>query len=181
MRLIGRIESLRNLIGTLLSSMSSLGATLGLTVFVFTIYAIFGMTVWSGALHFRCYVTPEPVLGEWEMLSGYTDPCSENSPCPSGSYCGNRFEKRDEGVTFNNPNMWIDSDIEELFWGYNNFDNLGSAYLTVFQVTTTDGWTPMMFFYENSGSPVLSWFFFISCVVICNFFILNLTVGQMML
>lgn len=39
----------------------------------------------------------------------------------------------------------------------------------------------MMFFYENAGSQVVSWFFFISCVVLCNFFILNLTVGQMMI
>jgi hypothetical protein len=71
--------------------------------------------------------------------------------------------------------------MEEQHWGYNNFDNLGSALLTVFQVTTTDGWTPMMFNYENAGSQGLSWFYFISCVVICNFFILNLTIGQMML
>jgi len=39
----------------------------------------------------------------------------------------------------------------------------------------------MMHNYENAGSHILSWFFFISCVVICNFFILNLTVGQIMI
>ena len=71
--------------------------------------------------------------------------------------------------------------MEEQHWGYNNFDNLGSALLTVFQVTTTDGWTPMMFNYENAGSQALSWFYFITCMLVCNFFILNLTVGQMML
>jgi hypothetical protein len=42
--------------------------------------------------------------------------------------------------------------IEELFWGFNNFDNIGSALLTVFQISTLDGWTPMMNFYENAGS-----------------------------
>jgi len=115
------------------------------------------------------------------MLSGYTDPCSDNSPCPAGGFCGNRYVEKNAGYTFNNPILWVDSDIEELFWSINNFDNFGSALLTVFQVTTLDGWTPMMFFYENAGSQVVSWFFFISCVVLCNFFILNLTVGQMMI
>ena len=35
--------------------------------------------------------------------------------------------------------------------------------------------------YENTGSRILSWVFFISCVVLTNFFILNLTIGQMMI
>lgn len=84
-------------------------------------------------------------------------------------------------MIFSNPNLWIDSEVEELFWGLNNFDNLGSALITIFQVTTLDGWTPMMNFYEDAGSPLLSWVFFITLVVSCNFFILNLTIGQMML
>lgn len=50
-------------------------------------------------------------------------------------YCGNRFEvKKDDGslYEFNNPNLYVDTEIEELFWGINNFDNLGSAMLTIF-------------------------------------------------
>lgn len=82
------------MIATLLSSMSALSATMGLTLFVFTVYAIFGMTVWSGALHYRCYVTEFPVNGEWTMVDGYTDICSDNSPCPTGSFCGNRYEAK---------------------------------------------------------------------------------------
>lgn len=160
-------------------------------LFIFLVYAIFGMTVWSGALHNRCYTTEYPVDGVWTLYGApdntYTDICSENSPCPEGATCGNRFELKDP----NNPDLpypftdsddlWYDSLMEEQHWGYNNFDNFGSAMLTVFQVTTTDGWTPMMFNYENAGSQILSWFYFISCVIVCNFFILNLTVGQMML
>jgi voltage-dependent calcium channel L type alpha-1D len=67
--------------------------------------------------------------------------------------------------------------IEELFWGFNNFDNIGFALLTIFQVTTMDGWTVLMNIYENAGSRTFSWFYFIGCVIICSFFILNLTIA----
>lgn len=70
---------------------------------------------------------------------------------------------------------------EELFWGFNNFDNIGFALLTIFQVTTMDGWTVLMNIYENAGSPTFSWFYYIGCVIICSFFIMNLTIAQMMM
>lgn len=73
--------------------------------------------------------------------------------------------------------MNVDTKIEELFWGINNYDNLGSAMITIFQVTTLDGWTPIMNFYEEADSRVISWFFYITLVILCNFFILNLTIG----
>jgi hypothetical protein len=38
-----------------------------------------------------------------------------------------------------------------------------------------------MNFYEEADSRALSWFFYITLVILCNFFILNLTIGQMML
>lgn len=131
------------MIRTLLNSMSALTATMGLTCFIFTVYAIFGMTVWSGALHNRCYTTEHPVDGEWIDLYntdlGYSDICSSNAPCPDfngeRTFCGNRFtEQNDDGTpySFNDKNLWVDSMIEEQFWGFNNFDTLGSALLTVF-------------------------------------------------
>jgi len=35
--------------------------------------------------------------------------------------------------------------------------------------------------YENAGSPVFSWFYYIGCVIVCSFFVLNLTIAQMMI
>ena len=96
--LVGRIKTLKTLIGTLINSLKALGATMALTCFFFLVYAIFGMTVWSGSLHYRCYETEHPVDGVWTMVSGYTDICSHNSPCTEG-FCGNRFLEKDP----NNP------------------------------------------------------------------------------
>jgi hypothetical protein len=129
---------------------------MGLALFFYVIFGILGITIWSGHIHYRCYATEKPVDGEWEMMSGSDDICSEESnPCPKGFFCRSRFEATNDDGTpykFNDPNLWKDTNTEELFWGFNNFDNLGFALLTIFQVTTMDGWTVLMNIYENAGS-----------------------------
>jgi tRNA C32,U32 (ribose-2'-O)-methylase TrmJ len=44
-----------------------------------------------------------------------------------------------------------------------------------------DGWTVIMNFHEKAASQFFAFFFFMSCVVVCAFFILNLTVAQMIM
>jgi hypothetical protein len=39
----------------------------------------------------------------------------------------------------------------------------------------------LMNIYENAGSPTFSWFYYIGCVIICSFFIMKLTIAQMMM
>jgi hypothetical protein len=100
------------MVRTLMNSLAALEATFGLLLFTWIVYAIFGMTVWSGALHNRCYVTEAPVNGDWVMLDDYWEVCSDASPCPDGSFCGNRFEAKDENgdpYPFTDPNLWKDS------------------------------------------------------------------------
>lgn len=78
-------------------------------------------------------------------------------------------------------NLWIDTNIEEFNFGITNFDNVGSAFLTIFIVTTMDGWTKIMGMHQEFYSPMFVHFFFISCVWICAFFILNLTIASMLM
>ena len=170
---------------TLIESVQTLSGTMGLALFFYVIFGILGITLWSGDIHYRCYKTESPVDGEWELGGGGDAICSEASnPCPAGFFCRSRFEALNPDGTpykFNDANLWKDTMTEELFWGFNNFDNIGFALLTIFQVTTMDGWTVIMNIYENAGSPTFSWIYYISCVVVCSFFILNLTIAQMMM
>jgi hypothetical protein len=126
---------------------------MGLAIFFFTIFSILGVAIWSGKIHYRCYTTPGPVDGEWELLPDYVHLCtsSDLNSCPSNStsvsYCGSRFEQFYENGTryaFNEPNLWIDTNVEEFNYGITNFDSIGSAFLTIFIVTTMDGWTKIM-------------------------------------
>lgn len=125
---------------------------MGLACFIYVVYAIFGITIWQGALHQRCYRTEKPYQLEngkyqWDTEINFSAICSSNFPCgiddgdpdnniaSAQTYCGNKFEvRKDDGslYEFDNPNLYVDTEIEELFWGINNFDNLGSAMLTIF-------------------------------------------------
>jgi voltage-dependent calcium channel L type alpha-1D len=58
------------LVGTLLASVVQLGNILALSMFFFGIFAILGISLWAGLLHYRCRATPEPVNGDWPVVEG---------------------------------------------------------------------------------------------------------------
>ena len=125
------------MISTLIGSVQTLSGTMGLALFFYLIFGILGITIWNGHIHYRCYITPEPVDGEWDLTPGIDDIChgDENGSCPEGSFCRSRFEAFNSDGTrykFNDPDLWKDTMTEELFWGFNNFDNIGFALLTIF-------------------------------------------------
>jgi hypothetical protein len=72
-----------------------------------------------------------------------------------------------------------DSNIPALNFGISNFDSIGTAYLAVFQCTTLEGWSHIMMMIEDGFNPYISKVFFISCIIICSYFLLNLTVAVM--
>jgi hypothetical protein len=64
------------LLSTLFESVLSLGGILGLAIFFFTIFAILGVALMEGKIHYRCYLTEKPVNGEWELAPDYPYLCS---------------------------------------------------------------------------------------------------------
>ena len=77
--------------------------------------------------------------------------------------------------------LWADTDIPELNYGLTNFDDLPAAFLTIFQCITMEGWTTIMNIYEDVYSSIIVDLYFICCVVICSFFLLNLTIAVMLM
>jgi hypothetical protein len=55
------------------------------------------------------------------------------------------------------------------------FDNFWLAMITLFQICTLEGWTPIMYSLSDSDGPVQ--LFFVSFLLICSFLMLNLVVG----
>lgn len=76
--------------------------------------------------------------------------------------------------------LYRDSKIENLNWGFTNFDNIAYAFLTIFQVTTMEGWTNIMYIYQNSSSQFITPLYFIFLLLVGSFFILNLTIAIML-
>lgn len=170
------------LIGTLLSSVSQLGGIMGLAIFFFMIFAILGVSLWAGTINYRCYQTEWPdEFGIWKVVEDDPHLCSSTRQCTAGTFCSSRFDAFDAGYNISADSLRMDSDINELNYGLTNFDNIGSAFLTIFQCITMEGWTKIMNIFQDAYT---SWFvvlYFILCVVICSFFLLNLTIAVMLM
>lgn len=54
LRSLNTLPQMKILVGTLLSSIKKLGGIMGLGFFFFSIFAILGISQWSGLLHYRC-------------------------------------------------------------------------------------------------------------------------------
>jgi hypothetical protein len=57
LRNLTTVPSMRTLVGTLLSSLSQLGGIMSLAIFFFLIFAILGVNLWAGKIHYRCWGT----------------------------------------------------------------------------------------------------------------------------
>ena len=49
--------------------------------------------------------------------------------------------------------------------------------MTIFQTVTLEGWSQLMWMYSDSYNWLITSFFFISCIVVCSVFLLNLTIA----
>lgn len=154
LKTISTIKKLKILILTIFASIPFLLEILLILGFVYLMFAIGGLHIFQGVLKKRCF----------SLETGSAHPgnviCDSDDICPGGFVCGKMFS---------NPN-----------WGVTNFDNIGSSLLMVFQVTTLEGWFPIMESLVSAFSGFIDSIilvYFIMLIFIGNFFILNLTLA----
>lgn len=131
LRSLSTLPNIRILIGTLLASVSQLGGVLSLALFFFLIFAILGVNLFAGLTHYRCRVTETPIDGDWIPVEDDTRICGSRS-CPTG-WCGSLIQAHDKRGNVTVDDLYRDSDIKELNFGITNFDDIFSAFLTIFQ------------------------------------------------
>lgn len=130
LRTISSIKKLKTLIITIVNAIPNLVEILVIIIFTFLIFAIAGLQLFSGILKRRCYQEDTGVT--------YTHPeiiCNGTNDCPGGFICGKQIE---------NP-----------YYGVNNFDDVGSSFLMVFQMTTMEGWTLVMIQLQQAFTPLV--------------------------
>lgn len=158
LRTISNIEALRVLIQTLVGALGPLLETLFILFFVFMIFAIGGLQLFSGLLKKRCF-TIDTGIQQYDEEEGSTNNerfCNIDDDCPTGVICGKMVK---------NPNFDI-----------TNFDTLQNSFLMVFQIVTLEGWSDIMYAIDKTFSPFAA-VYFIVLIVICAFFLLNLTLA----
>lgn len=154
LRSLTTMPSMKILISTLLASVAQLGGVLVLAIFFFTIFAILGVSLWSGAVYKRCRMTEFPVDGDWIADPTDTSLCSTERLCPENRWCGSLAEasRSLDPRFFISPDVERsrDTKIEDLNYGYSSFNHLPSAFLTIFQCITLEGWIDITNMYEDA-------------------------------
>ena len=78
------------------------------------------------------------------------------------------------------PEYFVE-DSEQLQYGITGFDDFAKSLLTIFHVTTLEGWSQMMYnFIDVSNFGAISVLFFYMVVVIGSFFLVNLILAELM-
>ena len=166
---------MRSIVNTLLTSITQLTNVLLLVLFFFTIFAIFGINIWSGVLRFRCRETEllSPT-SEWPIVEDDLRVCNGAHTCEIA--CGSDYEPPENTFVIPDESTWK---YAETNFGYTNFDNVLAAFLTIFQCSTLEGWTSIMYLLQDANSYWISALYFIALILICSYFILNLTIAVM--
>ncbi|KAM8841779.1 voltage-dependent T-type calcium channel subunit alpha-1H-like [Synchiropus picturatus] len=201
LRAINRVPSMRILVTLLLDTLPMLGNVLALCFFVFFIFGIVGVQLWAGLLRNRCFMSDDvKTRYNVSFLSGYYRPdgtddhpfiCSTErdngmlrcSDVPrrrlAGAFCAlaaeaePRLERPGSCVNwYQYYNQCRASEVNP-HKGAINFDNIGYAWIAIFQVITLEGWVDIMYYVMDAHS-FYNFIYFIFLIIVGSFFMINL-------
>lgn len=115
--------------------------------------------------------------GGWPTIKEDLRICGMSHECDV--VCGSLFD-----VVSNGYKLDIDpyTDTNNIFFNYNLnvFDNILVAMATIFQVSTLEGWTSVMYQAMDSTQFYVGAIFFVICACVTAYFIYNLAVAVML-
>ncbi|XP_074639691.1 voltage-dependent T-type calcium channel subunit alpha-1H-like isoform X1 [Acropora palmata] len=190
LRAINKVPSIRILVTLLLDTLPMLGNVLLLSFLIFFVFGIISVQLWQGKLRNRCFTNfPEnssfftrynrstfykPSFDEPDFVcslpeDGGTSRCSNISP--KDTNCSGSFE--DNSINWKKYYNICKEVGPNPFYDLVSFDNIGIAWIVIFQVITLEGWSDIMYFVQDAHSS-LSWIYFVVLIVVGSFFLVNL-------
>jgi len=122
-----------------------------------------------------------PIDDEDLRMCGLTEQgmhqCHHNTdriPESDWRWCGSEFDAKGNARFKGKKVMRAGTFVEELNWGFTNFDHIFNGCITIFQGMTLEGWSDMMFMAQDAVSPYVAAIVFILLVLLGAFFVLNL-------
>ena len=158
LKLVNGVPSLQVVLNSILRAMIPLLHVALLVLFVIIMYAIIGLELFCGVMHYRCeYVTANDTdENNWHPLYDIDVPCGSKD---KGGFTCPPNPTPQEYMKIECRGNW-----EGPFFGIINFDNIGFAMLTVFQCITMEGWTNILYAVSVNISKIhakINFFFFI--------------------
>ncbi|KAM4632297.1 voltage-dependent T-type calcium channel subunit alpha-1H [Discoglossus pictus] len=195
LRAINRVPSMRILVTLLLDTLPMLGNVLLLCFFVFFIFGIVGVQLWAGLLRNRCFLDPNFSMNYnhsslrpyYQVDEAEDNPyiCSSNrdngmlkcQDLPQRLDCSHPyntdFTSRNSCINLNQYyNVCQPGDVNP-HKGAINFDNIGYAWIAIFQVITLEGWVDIMYYVMDAHS-FYNFIYFILLIIVGSFFMINL-------
>jgi hypothetical protein len=146
---------MRILVTLIIDTIPMLGNVVALGFLIFTIFGVIGVQLWKGTLRNRCFLndtktsfySPEEIDFVCTMSSGMTS-------------C------KDVPVSINHMNYTEcrHSDVNP-FKNSISFDNIGYAFIVIFQIITLESWVTIMQRVQDANSQWV-WVYFVLVIVV---------------
>lgn len=174
------LPNMRLFISTLIGSLVDLATVFLLMLFFFVIFAILGLSLWAERFHYRCRTATKPVNGSLPI-----DPLYENYLCGDQITCGGHKEMCLNSFKFYPKEIKLktiedEEKIEALNYGLSNYNNIFQSLFVVFSTSTSEGWSNVMNMMMDGYNYYVSLIYFVLCVIINYYFMLNLTVAVLL-
>ena len=175
--------NLKRFVSTIVNSFYDLISVFLLLFFFYLIFSIFGLTLFNERFNYLCRLNKTPENG---ML--FINPVYNNTLCGGYNdcyglkdYCVSSFKFYKDKKYFMNS-YYYDNEInsEHFNYGYLNFNNIFSSFLTVFIISTGHGWSKLMYLMMNGFNYYVGLFYFICLIIINFFFMKNLNVAVLL-
>ncbi|KAF8882238.1 Ion transport protein-domain-containing protein [Infundibulicybe gibba] len=145
-------------------------------LFAMVLFSIIGVQSFKGSLRRSCYLSPTLGEGEIQLESqfcgGYIDPETLNVT----TYIPMGGDNPGAAKGYICPLGQVCKEMGNPFANIESFDTIYYAALQVVIVASANGWTPLMYSMVDSEF-FISCFFFIVCVIVLNFWLINLFVA----
>ncbi|XP_066295061.1 voltage-dependent calcium channel type A subunit alpha-1-like isoform X11 [Branchiostoma lanceolatum] len=158
LKLVAGIPSLQVVLKSIIRAMAPLLQIALLVLFAILIFAIIGLEFYTGIFHLACHNNVTGELVEEQVCgANFSLVNSTLYMCKEGQLCIEYWDGPNNGIT--------------------NFDDIGYAMLTVFQLITMEGWTQVLYWCNDSLGNSFNWLYFIPIIILGSFFMLNLVLG----
>lgn len=186
LRSIKVMPQLGMIVTALVESGRRLGHVLVFIGFIFSVIALAGRDLFGLVYWQRCRLTPQPVAGVDGSLAWPIDPaqprfCGGRYVCTptadgNATYCGSLVSAA--GGVLEGFDPWPEiSENPGADFGYSGFQTFGIALLTTFRISTTEGWTDILYRCQDGEGSLVAVVFICSVVLFGGLILMNLVLA----
>lgn len=187
------MPEMKVLVNTVLLSIPRLGNVFAMGLFLFVVFGILAINFWGGVGFRQCREIEKPVFMQLEQCWSWPQVADEERLCggrymceDSSGICGSNFVEemvKEYRPTFDGGDdmkgyPWCkdtikSTEISAFNFRFTHFDNLPAALLVIFQCMTLEGWTDIMYMYQDAHSDDFASIYFIVMITLVSFFLLS--------